>query len=530
MDIEELQGVLLSIEQDREVDVILQRIVGALAEQPGVALARVWLKQPGDMCHRCNVREHCLDQKECLHLVASMGRSIAEEGKEWSRTDGRFSRFPINHRKIGMIASTGDPILLTNMQTEKHWVADLDWIRREKIKYFAGHPLICRGEILGVMAVFSREEVTEQDFSWLRIFAEHAAVAISNARAFELVEQLRARLEQENAYLRNEIQAADEFGEIIGESAALHKVMDQIELVAPTDASVLIEGESGTGKELVARAIHERSSRSERPLVKVNCGAIPKDLFESEFFGHVKGSFTGAVANRQGRFELADGGTLFLDEVGEIPLGLQSKLLRVLQEGQFERVGEEKTSTVDVRIIAATNRRLEGSQEFRQDLYFRLSVFPIHVPPLRDRREDVPLLAEHFIKRACQRLNIRPVPITPKHIIQMQSYEWPGNIRELQNMIERAVISSRRSGVFRLALDAPSDRTEASQPAQKEEDETQFLTQEELDEFERENLKKVLKATNWRVSGEGGAADLMGVKPTTLYSRIKKMGLEKPRD
>lgn len=523
MNIEELQSVLLNIEQDREVNVILSRIVESLAKQPGIALARIWLKLEGDQCNICEVRDQCSDSAYCCHLVASMGRSIVDADLVWSRTDGSSRRFPINVRKIGKVAGTGESILVNGIQADHEWMADPEWAVAEKIDSMVAHPLICRGEILGVMGIFSRTTITQEDSQWLRLFADHAAVAISNAKAFELVEELKRKLEQENAYLRNTLQATDEFGDIIGESAALHKVIDQIDLVAPTDASVLITGESGTGKELIARAIHANSMRKDRPLVKVNCGAIPKELFESEFFGHVKGSFTGAVADRQGRFQLADGGTLFLDEVGEIPLSLQSKLLRVLQEGQFERVGEEKTSEVDVRIITATNRQLDGSPDFRQDLYFRLSVFPIHVPALRERKEDVPLLADHFVARSCQRLNIPRVQLKPGHIIQMQAYDWPGNIRELQNVVERAVISSRRSGRFALDLPGSVGNSSVSTPAIPQG--RGYLTQEEMDEFERDNIRKLLETTNGKVSGKGGAAELLGVRPTTLYSRIKKMGL-----
>lgn len=278
------------------------------------------------------------------------------------------------------------------------------------------------------------------------MFADQAAVAIANARAFEEIESLRQRLELENEYLRSEVK--ENFDRFVGESAALRKVLEQIELVAPVDASVLILGESGTGKELVARSIHERSKRRNRALVKVNCASIPDELFESEFFGHVRGAFTGAVRDRVGRFEVADGGTIFLDEIGEIPLTLQAKLLRILQEGEFEPVGEEHTRHVDVRIIAATNRNLSeevAGRRFREDLYFRLSVFPLETPPLRARREDIPVLAAHFLKQAVIRFNLHTdtLGLTQVNRKELQAYSWPGNIRELQNVIERAVILAR---------------------------------------------------------------------------------------
>jgi transcriptional regulator with GAF, ATPase, and Fis domain len=347
-------------------------------------------------------------------------------------------------RKIGQIGVTGESLLLRDELINPTWMVHPDWAEREGIQSIAGHPLMFRGENLGVLGVFSREPMSEQQFRWLRVFADQAAVSIANARAFEELEALRVRLELENEYLRSEVK--ENFGGLIGQSAALQQILQQIELVAPTDASVLILGESGTGKELIARAIHDRSKRSAQALVKVNCALVPRELFESEFFGHVKGAFTGAVRDRVGRFQLADGGTLFLDEVGEIPLALQSKLLRVLQEGEFERVGEDRTRRVNVRMIAATNRQLEqevAANRFRQDLYFRLSVFPLEVQPLRERREDIPMLAAHFVARIAARLHLPTPRLSEANVAELCRYAWPGNIRELQNVIERAVILSQ---------------------------------------------------------------------------------------
>ena len=323
--------------------------------------------------------------------MASAGTPF-DKGQDWSRLDGAFCCFRSGERKIGHIGATGESLLLDDMMKEDRWLARPEWAEREQIVSFAGHPLIFRKEVLGVLAVFTRSQLDEHDFKWLRIFADHAAVAIANARAFEQISELKQKLELENDYLREEVKAACEHCGIIGKSPALQKVLRQIELVAASDTSVLIEGETGTGKELVARAIHERSSRRDRPMVRVNCGSIPQELFESEFFGHVRGAFTGAIKDRVGRFQLADGGTLFLDEVGEIPLALQSKLLRVLQEGEFERVGEDRTRRADVRVVAATNRNLRGEIDggrFRQDLYYRLSVCRWRLPPLRERKEDI---------------------------------------------------------------------------------------------------------------------------------------------
>ena len=298
--------------------------------------------------------------------------------------------------------------------------------------------------------------------------------------------------------------------------------------------SVLLLGESGTGKELVAREIHNRSSRKQRTLIKVNCASIPKELYESEFFGHVRGAFTGAVKNRMGRFELADGGTLFLDEVGEIPLDLQSKLLRVLQEGSFERIGDEKTIRVDVRLVAATNRNLKSEVSkgrFREDLYYRLHVFPLEVPPLRERVEDIPLLAGHFLQLAKKKINRTEVNLSKANIAALQNYNWPGNVRELQNVIERAVIISSSN---RLKIDLPKIVSGQKAPVGKISNKNLFLKERvstfaEIKQFERENILRALNQTNWKIFGADGAAELLGIPPTTLTSRISRMGLEKDK-
>jgi formate hydrogenlyase transcriptional activator len=338
-----------------------------------------------------------------------------------------------------------------------------------------------------------------------------------------LMEQEQVRLEAQNAYLWEEIRSEHNFGDIIGESPGLRKVMQQIQLVAPTDAAVLVTGESGTGKELVARAVHDRSARRGGALIKVNCSAVPDSLFESEFFGHVKGAFTGALKDKPGRFELADGGTLFLDEIGDVPLAMQAKLLRVLQEQELERVGDTRTRKVNVRIIAATNRDLKREVDagyFRQDLFYRLSVFPIEIPPLRERREDIPLLAIHFTKQSARRMN-RPTPrLTQATIRQLTEYHWPGNVRELLNAVERAVILSQRDLLhFELAGSKPLNTYTPSKPA--------VLTRDELKRQERESITNALKRTGGKVFGPGGAAELLGMKPTTLASRITALGLNR---
>ena len=335
---------------------------------------------------------------------------------------------------------------------------------------------------------------------------------------------------ENQSHRQDELRDQPRFSEIVGESAALRQVLQEIELVAPSDATVLILGETGTGKELIARAVHQRSRRRDRPLVRVNCTSIPKELFESEFFGHAKGAFTGAIRDRAGRFEVAAGGTLFLDEVGEIPLELQSKLLRVLQEKTYERIGDEKTRRADVRIVAATNRDLKdevAAGRFREDLYYRLNVFPLKIAPLRERKGDIPLLAAFFVNLVVKELGSPKPRLTRAGIETLQNYDWPGNIRELRNVIERAVIFARGGA---LEFDLPGngsdptsfERMDVNQP------EREYLTEPEIRRRERENLFAVLQKTSWKVKGTDGAAELLGVKPSTLISRIAKMGLKRP--
>ncbi|MDH3351230.1 MAG: sigma 54-interacting transcriptional regulator [Gammaproteobacteria bacterium] len=343
--------------------------------------------------------------------------------------------------------------------------------------------------------------------------------------------RLRKELERERDYLREEVNVAMNFGRIVGESTSLQQMLKRVEAVAETPASVLLLGESGVGKELVAHAIHARSPRADHPLVKVNCASIPKELFESEFFGHVKGAFTGAHRDRIGRFQLADGGTIFLDEIGEIPLELQGKLLRVLQESEFERVGDDVTKSVDVRVVAATNRDLERlivEGEFREDLFYRLSVFPIDVPPLRDRDEDVVQLAQHFLEKVCNDFGRPVMTLTRAQATRLHNYHWPGNVRELKNVIERAVILSP-GNVLRLDLSMPHTEeptTVSTSDGAKQDD--HFLTEKEMRELQKRNLIAALQQANWRVSGPDGAAELLGVKPTTLADRIRSFGLKRP--
>jgi transcriptional regulator with GAF, ATPase, and Fis domain len=344
----------------------------------------------------------------------------------------------------------------------------------------------------------------------------------------ELQLDIRQKLERENAYLREEETRA--LGEMIGRSSQMRHLGGQVEVVAPTNATVLILGESGTGKELVAREIHNASSRRDGPMVKVNCAAVPHDLFESEFFGHIKGAFTGALRDRTGRFELANGGTLFLDEVSEIPIELQSKLLRAIQEGEYERIGSDRTLKTDVRLIAATNRNLTEEVrrgKFREDLYYRLNVFPITLAPLRERKSDIPMLAAHFLERACKEFNKPLALISSDALAALKAYDWPGNVRELQNVVERAVITARDGPI---AFELPSFQDGRAESERRDEAIVQVRTDDELRGAEHANLLAALNKTRWKVYGRGGAAELLGMKPGTLAARMKKLGLSRLSD
>ncbi len=519
--------LLLELASQHQLTELLPLTVQRLSEASSVALVRVWLLQaplPND-CSSCRLATECPNRERCLHLVASSGRSLIDASENWQRLDGVFRRFPIGVRKVGQIAATGQSLEVASVERDHTWVANPDWIAAECITSFVGHPLVHRGEVLGVLGLFAREQPGDSCFEWLRMIADHLAAAIANARALDVIDSLKSRLVQENEYLREEVQQAAAFGDLIGQAPALQAVTRQIELVAPTNAAVLILGESGTGKEVVAREIHRHSRRAERPLIKVNCAAIPRELYESEFFGHAKGAFTGALRDRAGRFELADGGTLFLDEIGEIPLDLQAKLLRVLQEGEIERIGEERTRKIDVRIIAATNRNLRSESEagrFRQDLFYRLSVFPMELPPLRKRVEDIPLLAEHFLNRFARQLG-RPRPrLTLANVQELQRYDWPGNVRELQHTLERACIVATDG---RLRFDFPEATSKQRSKPSESPASQRILTDTEVRDFEVSNIKAALAECHGKVYGSNGAAALLGLKPTTLNSRIRALGI-----
>ena len=445
--------------------------------------------------------------------------------------DDLNARMPLRVGFPGKAAAAGQESLLRDLEHQPAELAGFDWIKQERIRVCGATPIMFKGEVLGVIVGFTREEVPDESRPWGRIFADHIGAAIANARAFEEIQRLKAQLELQNTYLQEEVVEAKAFGDLVGQSAALRQVISQIDLVAPTEASVLVLGETGTGKELVAREIHRRSPRKDSPLVRVNCASIPKDLFESEFFGHVQGAFTGAIKDRAGRFETAEGGTLLLDEVGEVPMEMQSKLLRVLQDKRYERVGDDRTRHANARIIAASNRDLRkavAAGRFREDLFYRLHVFPIQVAPLRERKDDIPLLAKHFVELSVKELRCPKPRLTRAAVARLQNYDWPGNVRELRNVIERAVILARGGPLhFDLPVTDSASPPPPSRPRPADNAGPGFFTEAEMLRRERENLRVALEKAGWKIKGADGAAELLGIKPTTLLSRMKKMGLNR---
>jgi transcriptional regulator with GAF, ATPase, and Fis domain len=461
--------------------------------------------------------------------MAGGGRSLAHSGSEVPCFDPSTVRIPLEKGLLGKVVASGQQFYTEDFRPQMEEMPGFDWLIREHICGGGVIPINFHAEVLGVMITFTRDRLPTEAKSWGRVFANQVGAALANARAFEEIQRLKAQLEQQNAYLQEEVVEAKAFGDLVGQSAALRRLVSQIDLVAPTEASVLIQGDTGTGKELVAYEIHRRSRRKDKPLVRVNCAAISKDLFESEFFGHAKGAFTGAVKDRAGRFETAEGGTLFLDEIGEVPLDMQAKLLRVLQEKQYERVGEDRTRRADVRVVAATNRDLEQAAvagRFRQDLFYRLNVFPIRVSALGERVDDIPLLARHFVELSVRELRCPPPRLTRAAVVALQNYHWPGNIRELRNVVERAVILARGGPLhFDLPVGNPKPAPAAAPSPLEDGPGPGILSDAEIQRLVRNNVLAALKQTNWKISGAGGAAELLGLKPTTLLSRIKKLGL-----
>ena len=466
-----------------------------------------------------------LNDKTC---VMAMVRDITERNRAGEEIKS-LAKFPAENPNPIMRISKDGEIIYANEGSSplrKTWKCKDNCFLPDELRDQISHifksgtseevEVICGEQIFSIL--FS----PIADAGYVNVYAsditerKHAEEALR--KALNEIEQLKNRLQAENIYLQEEIKIQHNFEEIIGAGAALKKSLRKVEQVASTDSTVLILGETGTGKELLARAVHNLSDRRDRPLVKVNCAALPANLIESELFGHEKGAFTGAVARKIGRFELADGGTIFLDEIGDLSLELQSKLLRVLQEGEFERVGNPQTTKVDVRIISATNRDLEKAIEdgsFREDLYYRLNVFPIQSPPLRERKEDIPILARHFIKKFAIRTGKKIETVPQKVMDALQGYHWPGNVRELENIIERAVIISTGK---QLRIEDWLSKTVISSKVSR-------ITT--LAELEREHILEVLELTRWRVSGESGAAKVLGLKSTTLEARMKKLSIQR---
>ncbi|WBF68588.1 sigma 54-interacting transcriptional regulator [Desulfovibrio subterraneus] len=541
VDVSPFLDLMLGIARERTIEGIL-RVTKRTYRGRHVIFGGLWIVASLRITGTSDYSAPGADRK--LRLMAFSGAGKPRPAI-WRHKEGTYDLVPFSDPLLGP-CTKGEP---SYAASGDQWDRP-DWAVEYGYHAYSAFPIMHKDELLGVMAVFYDRPMVDELADMLlmhrkmhKIYADSLAAAVANAAAFDEIQTLRRELELENEHLRRAVRTAHADDHIVGNAPALHKVMEQIEVVAPTDATVLILGESGTGKELLAEAIHKRSHRRMGPLVRVNCSAVPHELFESEFFGHIKGSFTGAVRDRTGRFLMADGGTLFLDEVGEIPLELQGKLLRVLQEGTFEPIGDDRPRKVDVRIVAATNRDLAADVEaglFRQDLYFRLSVFPLHNPPLRERLEDIPVLAHHFVSNAARRLGVTEPKLHYRHIQQLQAYDWPGNVRELQNEIERAVIMSHNGGLEFNRLGAhrigtpPSGaphmsgtpHLHAATPAYTPDG--PLYTEMQMEELHRENTVRALEACGWRVQGEGGAAELLGIKPTTLQSRIKKYGLKKP--
>jgi formate hydrogenlyase transcriptional activator len=486
-----------------------------------------------------------LDLRELLNAVsASLARLVPHEYASLSLYDAQTQRLqihaldfpaskgliqeglwiPVEGTPHGRALTSRQPLFVTLAEIEQFELTPR--IRAEGLKSGCFLPLISRGRPLGTLVVASLQAETfpQKDADLLQHVANQIAIAVENALAYGRVVERAKKLREEKLYLQDEIRTEYNFDEIIGESNGLKRFLEQVRIAAPTDSTILIQGETGTGKELIARAIHNLSARRERTLVKVNCAAIPSGLLESELFGHEKGAFTGAITQRIGRFELAHRGTIFLDEIGDIPLDLQPKLLRVFQEQEFERLGSTRTIHVDVRMVAATNvdlaQKVEQSQ-FRTDLYYRLNVFPVTIPPLRQRVEDIPLLVRYFAQKYAQRMK-KPIDTIPtKAMSALVDYHWPGNVRELQNFIERAVILSRGP-----ELEIPLSEFKQQPKAAAIDSRSGLST---LEQAEREHILRALGETNWILGGPAGAAFKLGMKRTTLQSKMRKLGIARPQ-
>ncbi|MGE5230639.1 MAG: sigma 54-interacting transcriptional regulator [Deltaproteobacteria bacterium] len=526
---------MTALKDPRDMRLVLHSITRDLVEQADMAISSIWLYTTDDRCPVCQaVGETGLDEgAPGMHVAAQFG----EQSEETAR---RHHRLPPGYGLPGRVMVSRMPMHVRNAdEVLRRYRADrssapelggdggepdveIQWAMDLGVRSAAAYPLIVQGdEFVGVLGCLARRDIDDEEFAYLGILAQQAAISVKSAQIFEENARLRDRLLVENAYLREEIRNEVGFSDIVGESAALRNLLNDIRQVAVTDSTVLLLGETGTGKELIARAIHQLSPRKERPLIKVNCGAIAPGLVESELFGHEKGAFTGALQRRVGRFELANNGTLFLDEIGELPPESQTRLLRVLQEQEFERVGGTQQIRVDVRLIAATNRDLEAevaAGRFRADLFYRLNVFPARVPPLRERKDDIPHLVKHFVAHQQRRLGKPMEGVSREGMERLKRYSWPGNIRELQNVIERACVLAAGP-----VLSVPEGLTESpGGPAHAD----KILT---LAEAEKRHIRRALDATGGTIHGAGGAAAILGINPNTLRSRMEKLGLRQQR-
>jgi formate hydrogenlyase transcriptional activator len=444
----------------------------------------------------------------------------------------------------GDAIATGKSVCVRGAELDRYPSEVMKILRKDGIQTICCIPLVTQGRTFGTLNVASRrlEAFPDREISLLQQVGAQIAIAVENALAFKEIDALKDKLAEEKLYLEEEIRSEFNFEEIIGDAPSLKRALSQVEVVAPTDTAALILGETGTGKELIARAIHNLSPRRERTFVKINCAAIPSGLLESELFGHERSAFTGALNQKIGRFELADHGTLFLDEVGDLPMELQPKLLRVLQEHEFERLGSNRTIKVDVRVVAATNQDLAkqvADRTFRSDLYYRLNVFPIQIPALRERREDVPLLVRYFVQKFSRRLNKVVEYVPAEAMIALANYSWPGNVRELENFIERAVLLSPgkelRIPISELLNEPESPSTMISSPrtttthdGNSSKEAAAPASISTLEQAEREHILRALQQTQWRIGGPKGAAALLDMKRTTLQARMRKLNIRRP--
>ena len=481
-----------------------------------------------------------------LALLDSASGLLKIHALDFSSRPGLFNQeitVPLDTTPSGVCFTTGLPLIARGAEIDRFPNEIIRALRAEGVQTICCVPLTTQGRTFGTLNLASRREdaFPQHDVELLQQVGGQIAIAVENALAFKQIDALKDKLAEEKLYLEEEIRSEFNFEEIIGDSPALKRALAQVELVAPAGTAVLVTGETGTGKELIARAIHNLSPRRERTFVKVNCAAIPGGLLESELFGHERGAFTGAITQKIGRFELADRGTLFLDEVADLPLELQPKLLRVLQEQEFERLGSNRTQRVDVRIVAATNgdlAKLVAERAFRSDLYYRLNVFPIHIPALRERPEDVPLLVRYFVQKFSRRLNKSVAYVPAEAMEALAGYSWPGNIRELENYIERAVLLSPSKELrvtiselksVPVATGAGDDSSTSLSPSSS----TVVATSpgasiSTLEDAERQHILRALRQTEWRIAGPKGAAVLLGMKRTTLQARMRKLGIRRP--